>query len=356
MIIHWLSRFYAALLYLYPRSFRAEFAEEMSEVFTQAIREASFRSVFALAYLCLNELISLPGSLFMVRRSGVKPNRTISALPLQMAGSTAAPWQELVIALTVFLLPAGVIILIKTSPASGQPGGVTILIFFVVMLCLGWLGGLPLRSLSYYGVIMSIAGYLALFHWVAGLISPVVVSSLSLRPVDRSAELMLLVVSNGMLWMMLFCLTLLIVALLVVFNRFQPLLGRIRHDWTLLSYILYGESVFVLLLLCESQRFERSFTIAAGLCMLTGVWFYLRAASRWQRQLALTTCLTLAVVVAAFGSGSFRSQGGWSFLSANHLTNLGRLAFAWISMLGALTLPGLLARFNIKQKIIDPQR
>jgi len=60
MIIRWLVRLYHALFVPLPAQFSAEFAEEMQEVFSQAVEAASVKSVFSLAYLCLNELVSLP--------------------------------------------------------------------------------------------------------------------------------------------------------------------------------------------------------------------------------------------------------------------------------------------------------
>jgi hypothetical protein len=131
-----------------------------------------------------------------------------------------------------------------------------VILFLVVMIPVGRLGGFPLWSLPYVGIVVVIAGYLYLFQWVAALVTPSLISNFPVVPSDPSAYLLLEVVSTGMLWLMLFCLTLLVVALLAVFNRFQPLLKRVRHDWTQLSFILYGESVFALVLLFENHRFD----------------------------------------------------------------------------------------------------
>jgi len=363
MIIRWLVRLYHALLYLYPRSFRAEFAEEMQEVFSQAVEAASVKSVFSLAYLCLNELVSLPVSLARVHRSG-RINRPIySALPLQKTIAFAQPWQELILIFAVFLLPAGVI-LINHSPQTPVPiDRLAALLFLGVMFLMGWLGGFPLWSLPYIGVVLVIGAYLFLFGWVVSLVSPSLIifplapgPLVPSNPIDRSAYLLLQVISTGMVWLMLFCMTLLATALLAVFNSFQLLLGRVRHEWTLLSYILYAESAFVLLVLFESRRFDPNYAIAGALCLLSGAWLFLRSPVRWQRLLALTGCLTLAVGIAVLDRWplDFAVAGvSWNDLRP---TDVGRLLLSWVWMILALLLPGLLVRIPSKRGHTQPPR
>jgi hypothetical protein len=151
-------------------------------------------------------------------------------------------------------------------------------------------------------------------------------------------------VSTGMMWLMLFCLTLLVIALLAVFNRFQPLLRRIRHDWTLLSYILYGESFFALLLLFGSHRYEPNYAIASLFCLVSGMWFFARSPRRWQRLLALLSCLTLAIGVAALEKWQLLpGQVGLSW-SNLRFSEPGRLLLSWVWMVAALLLPALLYR------------
>jgi len=56
------ARVYALLLRLYPRRFRAEFAEEMQAVFAEAMAEATERGVAAFIAVCLGEMRDMPGS------------------------------------------------------------------------------------------------------------------------------------------------------------------------------------------------------------------------------------------------------------------------------------------------------
>ena len=57
-----LSHLYAALLRLYPRSFRAEFGAEMRAVFAEAVVGAAGRGWASLVGLLLRELRDWPGA------------------------------------------------------------------------------------------------------------------------------------------------------------------------------------------------------------------------------------------------------------------------------------------------------
>ena len=332
---------FSALLRFYPAEYRQEFSEEMQEVFAQATADASRSGSFSLVSLLINEALDLPLAVVRVHRQ-VRSNRkdlTAATVPKTPPGLS---WRELLVALAVFLLPA---MMILANTRTSQPGDISAgLLFLAVMIAAGLLRGVPLWSLPYLGLILVVAGYLYLFQWIASLVSPALISNFTPGPWDRSTYLLLTIISNGMLWMMLFCLTLLVVALLALLNRFQPLFSRTRQDWTMLSYILYGESVFALLFLFENHRFERSFIIASLLCLGVGLWFYLRSPARWKRLLALLGGLSLAMWIAVYGATASTAAG---MLTLNNLrafnSPTGLLLLIWLGMLVMLLLPGLLA-------------
>ena len=348
---------FSALLCLYPSEYRQEFAEEMREVFSQTIADASSRGTFSVGQLLIKEMLALPVSALRVHMQ-IRHSRTLANVnpdaPLELS------WRELLVALAVFLLPAMMILanpMMTPALDTSQSAGISaVLLFLAVMLAAGMLRGVPLLSLPYLGIILVVAGYLYLFQWVASLVSPALISNFSPGPWDRSTYLLLKVISNGMLWLMLFCLTLLVVALLALLNRFQPLFSRTRQDWTMLSYILYGESVFALLFLFENHRFERSFMSASLLCLGIGVWIYLRSAARWKRLLALLGGLSLAMWITVFGATVSTAAGGslGELLNLNHVRDIfdmralnssaGLLLLIWLGMLIMLLLPTLLAR------------
>jgi hypothetical protein len=346
---------FTALLRLYPTGYRQEFAEEMREVFLQAIADASKKGPFSSGHLLIKELLSLPVSALRVHIQ-IRDRKTLANpdKPFELT------WRELLVALAVFLLPAMMIlanpVMTSTLETTHSAGVSAVLLFLAVMIAAGLLRGVQLWSMSYVGIILVVAGYLYLFQWIASLVSPALISNFSPGQWDRSTYLLLKIISNGMLWLMLFCLTLLVVALLALLNRFQPLFSRTRHDWTMLSYILYGESVFALLFLFENHRFDRSFIIASLLCLGVGLWFHLRNAARWKRLLALLGGLSLAMWIAVFGVSISTVAGRLpgELLSLSLVRDIfdirmlssyaGQLLLIWLGMLIMLLLPTLLAR------------
>jgi hypothetical protein len=372
MNISWLTRLYRTLLRLYPSNFRGEFADEMQEVFSQAAGEAANHSLLAVGELFLNELRGLPAAVLSVRQSAWRKMQVAAALPAQFT-QIELSWKEVLVTMAVLLLPAVVILANRhmhssafgsQAPAS-LPAG---LLFLVIMLVIGILRGFSLRSRPYSGAVITIAAYLFLFQWVADLVSPSLISNFSAPPWDHSTYLLLKIVSTGMFWMVLFCLTLLVVALLAVFNRFQRVCWHIKNDWSLLSFILHGEIVFALLLLFENHRAEWPYIFTSLLCLAAGAWLYLRGVQSWHRSLALFGGLLLAVCVAATGAYSAgpayqeallipRSELGlpWLsvFLSQDGWLEAGRVLIVWLWVLVALLIPSL--RSRLQQTVKGPQ-
>ena len=322
------SYLYAVLLWLYPPDFRREFGEEMREVFAQAAADAAGKNPLEVIALVANELLLLPSAVLRLHAQA-RRNLPVSATrlpPLELS------WRELLLSLAVFLLPAVMLLTSQPSPANAASPTHPAILFLAVMIAAGFLRGLPLRSSPYFGLVLAVAGYLSIFQWVVSMVSPALISDLTPGAWDRSTYLLLQIISTGMLWLMLFCLTLLVVTLLAIFNRFRPLFQRVEGDWTLLSYVLYGESVFVLLLLFENYRTAPVYAIASLFCLAGGAWFYLRAAQGGRRILALVGGVTLAMWIAALSRGVLGETGSVSL----------PVLVTWIWMVVALLLPALL--------------
>lgn len=341
MILRWLTGLYKAILGLYPRGFRSEFADEMSEVFEQAARDAS-RNPLTLISLFLLELISLPAALLRVRRPIAINVSQPDGLPASQNLPLDWSWRELLLTLLVFLLPASILLSDQFSSHPAPLGWLAVSMFLALMLVIGWLGGFPLWSAPYVGIVLVIAGYLVVFEWVVGLATPALISGFSPGRWDHSTYLLLQVASKGLLWLMLFCLTLLVVILLSIIRRFQPLAARVRQDWSMISYILYGEAIFALYFLYNSQGFDPNFAFASLLCLLAGIWFFLRSQAHGQRLLALVSCLTLAVALGAMDQWP-QSTGAWPAWSELRSAGVAHLLQVWFWIVSALLLPGLLS-------------
>lgn len=343
MILHWLTGLYKAILGLYPRGFRSEFDDEMMDVFEQAARDASLRSPVALVNLCLLELISLPAALLRARRPIAINLSQSDGLPHSHNLTFDWSWRELLLTLLVFLLPASIMLSDQFSSHPAPLGWLTVSLFLTLMIVIGWLGGFPLWSAPYVGIVLVIAGYLVVFNWVVGLATPALISNYSPGRWDHSTYLLLQVASKGLLWLMLFCLTLLVVILLSAIKRFRPLAAHVRQDWSMISYLLYGEAIFALYFLYSSQGFDPNHAFASLLCLLAGVWFFLRSRAHGQRLLALVSCLTLAVALGAMDQWP-QPTGAWPAWSELRSAGVAYLLQVWFWIVSALFLPGLLSR------------
>jgi hypothetical protein len=115
--IRFIARIYALLVRLYPRSFRAEFEEEMRTVFGDAATEAASRGRTSLLGLCLRELRDWPKALLSEHWHHVKTRYRGATMRLGIAlkepvtgGAWYAvpPWR-LAAGVAMVLIPAAVI-------------------------------------------------------------------------------------------------------------------------------------------------------------------------------------------------------------------------------------------------------
>lgn len=99
------GRLYARLLWLYPRRFRAEFAEEMQAVFAEAIADAAGRDTASLIKVCLQEIKDFPMNLLLeywhaLKTKGIGADEKI--LPGSWWAATLAGLPHLLYALMIY--------------------------------------------------------------------------------------------------------------------------------------------------------------------------------------------------------------------------------------------------------------
>lgn len=163
--IEFIIHLYALMLRLYPRRFRAEFADEMREVFASAVSEAARRGVISLARACLRELRDLPASLarghwYALRTKGVAMNE------ISQPGS----WKDAALA----GLPHLLVVVLALLPLGTVKNGSTIYPVFLFVLpgfilaalALAWRRGWPRWAASWYvyvGIVMILLPQIAFF-------------------------------------------------------------------------------------------------------------------------------------------------------------------------------------------------
>jgi hypothetical protein len=340
MYTSFILQLYSALLRLYPRQFRVEFADEMRSVFAEALSQPATENVFSLAKVLIIELVGLPGEAMRQHFNNFQLRRGQASLG-------AAAWEgppsrkEIWVALAVFVLP---VLNIWFNSATDISIGILAAIASILFL-IGVLRGFPRWSLPSLGLVISAATFLFVYQWVADLFTPSLISSFGPVPGSENTRILLQAFWAGLMWLSLFALTFLVLGLLAIFRRFRPLFWRIRQDWTLASYILYSGVIFILVLTFDQYRYERPYAIASTLCLATGAWLYLHSPKPWQRSLSLLAGFTLAMWAAAFSQWSitsiedWKSWLYWGALESNHFVEIRWTILQWAWMLVFLLAP-----------------
>ena len=175
-----------------------------------------------------------------------------------------------------------------------------------VLLCLGVAGlikGLPRWALPYLGFVLSVLSVYVFGRALSGLYYVFV------SPSDPWFARQ--VVYQGQCWVGMLIAAIVIVAAAAALFFLRPFYRRIRGDWTLLSFGLYGGTLSALFITLDDYAGEEIYRLTSVLLLVGGGWGYLRARRSWQRALILFVAFTLAMAVAAGGKAILYSSQDW---------------------------------------------
>jgi hypothetical protein len=185
----------------------------------------------------------------------------------------------------------------------------------LLMFALGLIKGLPRWFLPYTGVIgvplswaLTTRGTIMGINTRGGMVG----SLLSwtdrhffalLRPSASDPWIVRAVYGAGELWFVLLGIAAFTVLIAAACRPLRPFYSRLRDDWTLLSFGLYGATVMAVNMAFEDypHPHKQFYIFVASLILAAGAWVYLRSAHLWQRALALFGGITLSMAVAATG-------------------------------------------------------
>jgi hypothetical protein len=105
----------------------------------------------------------------------------------------------------------------------------------------------------------------------------------------------------GFFWFLVFVSAILLILLLMAWPRTRPLAQRIRLDWTLFSFMLFGGAVLQLELVFEEYAYDELWKIACRGCLALGAWICFKNADHRKRILYLLVGVTLSYWIAAVG-------------------------------------------------------
>ena len=92
---------------------------------------------------------------------------------------------------------------------------------------------------------------------------------------------------------------------------FRPIFQEVRKDWSLVSYLLYGLSLFMVML-NDEYRGLGPYQLASLIILFIGAFLYLSPASSWSRWIKLVFALELSMSVLGWGIYRLYPQQSWS--------------------------------------------
>jgi len=290
LFLHYL---YVGLLSLYPSRFRTEFGSEMQAVFDQALVDAAVSG--CIAGFFVREVRDWPLSVLhahLLERKGLNMNTTSGEKPIS--------WQGILVGIGLFLLA----IFWQLSDSLVSNLGVNIalivlLIFMVLVMLIGIFKGLPRWSLPSFGLLLG--GFI--MYGGLGLLDPILGGMMSRfvqigNEINRYAWQAMM---SGVYWLLVFLLSLIFILIFALLPSLRPLYRRIRKDWTLVSFMLYGAVLFSFFINWDEYTHEQAFVAACNLFLAIGAGGYLLSKTKTSRLAWLLGGAALAMITMSVG-------------------------------------------------------
>jgi hypothetical protein len=335
VVMTFLIYLYSKLLFLYPRRFRNEFAEEMQVVFRDSLDEAFRDGILPLAMLCLRELVGLPFNIlreFWHEFQGkeiimIRENVSDSPATTGQVLMGAFPFVLFSLILIMLELPLALYML-EWFTALGGTLFAALLILPAIGFGIGWVQNFPRWSYPYTGMALILAFY----------IQNVTTPGLNLFGIPIFGR-------ELWGWRAWIPLAAAFVVALVISRSFKPFVSffiNLWQDWSIPSYFIAGAlPLLVMIAFDEIDRLYSLYFMVLFAVLLVGmVILYLGSQSTWQRVLVLTIGIPAILFPAVLGSNSYwLAHNGMYVSGARHMLALaGKISVimllpAWLELL-----------------------
>jgi hypothetical protein len=298
--MQFVHRFYSLLLRLFPRTYREEYGDELQAVFNLSLDEAIRVGRREVLWMLMRELLTLPIAAiyeYLRERRGSRMTGNFASRLDFAPGSRT----ELCAALAPFVLFGALPTLLGYfRPMGAMPLWLDIVFVFAFWLLglslfvVGFAKAVPRWFLPYLGLPLPLLSVYGFFVPFSDLIEfP--------RNLYNKSWYLGQLFSQGYLWIGLIFLVPIFLLFVALIPRFRPFYQRIREDWTLLAFILYGTAPFALVLTFDDYQNEEPYKFLAFLILAAGAWFYLRSNISSRRFWSLFIALALSMFTAAVG-------------------------------------------------------
>lgn len=324
LLVSMLLRLYRQLLYLYPPSYRAEFGDELLEVFDQALLEAAQGGFWGVARRALLEFGDLPGVLIRLHLPRRLPDMLTRLFPQT---SDQTPWRTALLSMLLFVISGPLAIAVSYHPGWDPQKFPWVFSVLEVVAGLAICTGLAIGAVKKFPRWSYPYAIYAIF-----LLTFLATYAINRTPWDINHEgwVLFLVVGISILatWWL---------------PAFRPFYANLRRDWTLLSYGLYACT----LLLMGTHDSDESpvlnlWVLLPSLISITGALAHLRLTSATKRVGVLL--LSMSVGVFLWWSPVFSGNTGtWQ----GTLVVTGILLMFWGILAALIMVPILVGVFNL---------
>jgi len=286
---------YSLLLYLFPKAYRDEYGDEMQAVFDLSLEDAVRTGKFEVVKVFLRELVALPPAIVheqLRERRKAKMTREFSSRFDFAPGSP----KEVLAAVAPFLLcgtiPFLVSLFISRPHILDEMLGICMLVSMISVLAVGFFRHVPRWFMPYLGLPLPLLSAVISINWWD-------VWSRSFLANLSTTLFLWTFLSYGLLWEIFIALLVLLVVFSAAIPRYRPFYRRLRNDWTLLCFILYGATPSMAFFAFEGFPQTGPFRELIFLIVAAGGWLYLQNDVPWKKFLILIGGQTLSIFTAA---------------------------------------------------------
>jgi hypothetical protein len=303
---------YGLLLSFFPKNYREEYGEELQIVFHLSLSDAFKTGGWEPANVVLQELISLPKAILVQHLRERRKAQMVKNFGSYFNFAHGS-WREFLSALWPFLIFGlfSPLITLLSNLGLLEPGstladgiGIAFLAVLAILFLAGIFSGLPRWFFPYIGFLLSIAcmygfsTYMDKWH------------ALPFQTLYSDFWFVDQIVFQGFLWGGLTLISILFVAL----TALLPFMRRLKTDWTLLSFLLYGAVPFPLMITFDDYPYDGGLSsFFAFLIFVAGIWFYLRTDDPRRQFWVLFGTMTVSLLFAA-GAKAIIYQYFWDGL------------------------------------------